>query len=564
MSIFILFLSCCFLFAAPAWSTSEPSNNTLTSIRMPINIDLNEIQTKLNDDLPVGIARIGEDYAFCILPQWFDIATVDEDFVETYQCPPQAETPASDQCVRRGSVDRGKIGIEGADSTLRVSLPIDLRLPPDSCDDEQQEPIAATFLVDITPILKPDWQLDLAIASDFQWNNKPDLKLESLVDTPFWVLIAPFAETAADPILGGATATIDKLLINPLIKAPLGQILDKTQINTVISKTVGSLIWANVEGFIEREMTSLGDGIVATTQATYQGINPANALQQPVPIYNDPEAYFTFVPQHVGFSGLNIKANELAIFLDVKGETDLHIGLQPEPHGASTVLVEPVTIAQEPDIAIILPVTITDKALLQLIATHMPDGYHSDPTQADTLAVDVTTIAFAEDLVSLQIELDYKKESGFIGFLNYFDWIDVKGSIRTSFNPAIANNEVTFSELSLESESNNRLFDELIGIANIGFISRFIASFMTLDLNEKIDPALVQANRSFDSLTLAEILGKQSSAPSGLEKLTALKAIKMTANVRSLVLKDLIARDGWLAVTVQLAGRAAITSDAVK
>ena len=201
---------------------------------IPIKVDLDEIERKLQSGIPEVLADLNHGRQVCIPAEW-----VEWDYPcfrgwKIYRCTGKTKITPDIECEITGWVRRdGKLSVKGRENKIVLSLPVHARVSAKdvggivkSATAEARATVTAEAMVGIGEDWEPYLDIDLSLA----WNQRPEMKLFNLITITCASLVEPYIarymadieqrvarEALADLNIRGVVEEVWRRLHEPLI-----------------------------------------------------------------------------------------------------------------------------------------------------------------------------------------------------------------------------------------------------------------------------------------------------------------------------------------------------------
>jgi hypothetical protein len=333
----------------------------------------------------------------------------------------------------------------------------------------------ATFFINATPGINPEWQPTLDVHSDFRWDRRPEVRLLNMIKVPIG--------SKVEPKLRAEMAKLEASIPNMLKELNLRAEVEK--------------IWSEV--------------------------------QDPILISETPQTWAVFVPTGVGFSGFDIVGQSLDTQVSFEGETRIIVGEKPQVE--KVALLPLGDMAPEPgQFSLALPIAVQEgevQTLLDAVPSDMLTFKIDEGVALQgTLKVSELDIEMhGNGGLSLMADVHYDNRSDWLKTIDIFDWFDVEGRVELAVVPALDTSTQTIyaRSLRLDSQTNSGLADTLVDVMDLPFVRDALAEHLKYDFSKELAEGISEANAAMNQSVDGEV-----HISGALEK----------AGVRDLVIKD--------------------------
>lgn len=434
------------LLVIPMPSMSYAQNEDISSITFPISIDLKKLSEIVNSEIPTRLADINErnltcyegekfNYEYPCVSNWYKLRMCKG---WTWAIPPI-------KCDITGYVDRrGPLSLSGSNDELRMSLPIHARISGEALLRETAE-ADATFFVTAVPSISENWEPDLRVEADFQWDKRPTLELFNFIDVTIGSKVEPKLRAEIDKLIEQIPTLLDNLNIREEVE----------------------ILWEEI--------------------------------QLPIQVLADPNVYFTYSPTSVGFSGITFIENRLMAVVKIDGHTSVVLGNPPTITPVALLPLQKIE-QQDAQFSLTLPTLIEENEFQAAISNRLSEGF-SVSIDENGLNGQLTATDFRISMsevsgVNITSEIVFDNRSKFLKFIDLFNWFDFSGTVSMSATPKldIQENEITIENLRVDSNTSSSLADALVDAINLPFVRGKISNLVTYNYSEDIQEALLAAN----------------------------------------------------------------------
>ncbi|WP_416906801.1 MAG: DUF4403 family protein [Polymorphobacter sp.] len=446
--------------APPRIDTALPTPALTSTLKVPVSASLDTLETRLDARLPPQLWAIDEVRQACIKAQRLTLKFLG---VEGAKITPDIA------CHITGEATRGRPRLSGEGDTLRLTLPIAVRVNARDADHVLKgETATAEALVTAAIKLgvRPDWSPEAKVDLGYEWQAEPSLKVLGIT-----ISLKDKADEALAQLL-------------PRLEAELPALLAELHARDALEG-----LWA--EAF------------------TTVSINRQN-----------PEIWLAVSPEALHLDPWQIEARTLTLPLSVSASVETVIGHRP-PDPVPTPLPPPAPPLTRDGVQLALPVTadyavlepVLEKALAKLSAKgiKLPDE-GSIKVRFGKVSLYPTT----NGRIALGVEIDARGERGLI---------DARGTLWLAGTPhnEPGSQRLTISDLEVASQTDSRGFDLLVAIADTDLFRETVAEALTQDfsndlakLEAKVRPKLADLPLGKSFRLQAEITRFQNGQVSAL------------------------------------------------
>jgi hypothetical protein len=450
---------------------------SVSKISVPLSIDLTHVQSRANAELAGRLHTISENNVHCVEAEWLKtdlpyFHTVFEIRTRTLKTKISPDL----YCDLSGHVDRrGDLVIGGSGNTLNLSLPIHASVTAKTIGIQETAKADATFFINATPGINPEWQPTLDVHSDFRWDRRPEVRLLNMIKVTIG--------SKVEPKLREEMAKLE---------ASVPAMLEELNLRAEVEK-----IWLDV--------------------------------QDPILISETPQTWAVFVPTAVGFSGFNVVGQSLDTQVFLEGETRVFVG--EKPHVEKVALMPLANTAPEAgQFSLAVPIAVQEgevQTLLDAVPSDMLTFEIDEGValQGTLKVTDLDIEMHGNGGLSLMADVHFDNRSDWLKAIDIFDWFDVEGRVQLSVVPALDENTQTIyaQSLRLDSETNSDLADILVDILDLPFVRDALAKHLKYDFSEELAEGIAEANSAMNQSVDGEV---------------HISGSLMNAGVRDLVIKD--------------------------
>ncbi|MEP3247767.1 MAG: DUF4403 family protein [Sneathiella sp.] len=471
----------------------------ISSISVPIRINLKSLEGRINSDIPQRIANINERGLVCVKAKWLvtDIPVGVEiyDIYKTRVINKTVKTIVAPEvkCDVSGWINRnGKIGLTGNGQSIHLSFPLAARVSAEAIGISETAEARATIFANITPDITSDWNVSAKVSPNMRWDQTPTLELFGIIKV-----------TIAN-------------LVEPELRSKIGEFAKK------VPQLLSGL---NIRSKIEKAWVE---------------------IQKPIQISKKPSIYLVFQPVSVGFSGISIVDNVLNAQVKISGTTSVTVGATPTTKQMQLLPLQQ-TEMNNGEFNFNLPTFASFLEIEKAANEQFPDGHNveiPDGNLKGSLHLDNLKISKADDKgkIRLSINVDYDNRSNFVRFIDIFDWFDMSGKISFNALPKIdtEKNVVHVEDLILESEASNPLLNTLAELGSLPYIRSYIESIVKYDYSSDLKAGISAANKSInvDLPSGVKVSGEIKATNLSNVKIQE-KAISLIAEARGIMKVDI-------------------------
>lgn len=437
------------VFVLTAFTAVDAEETSPSVISIPVVIDLDYLEQRINSDLPGRLATVNENNMLCVPAEWAKWDYPCFRGIKWYSCEGKTKVTPDIYCDVNGYVDRrGGISISGSGETLLFSMAVHASVTAKAVVQETAE-ADATFFVSATPRIDQDWNPTLTVESDFRWDNRPELRLFNFI----------------------------KITIGSKVEPELREKMKEfeSKIPSLISELD---IKSDVQGFW-------------------------NLIQEPIQISTDPKVFALFKPTHVGFSGLNVEGRSLKAQISIGGETSVIVG---DPPSVVPIALLPLNVEPTSDgfFSLSVPAIIKESAAQEAINKFLKEPIEIEITEGElggVLTASNMEISFkSASGIKLRSDVSYDNRSNFLAFFDVFDWFDFDGIAEFDVVPLVDadRNVVLAQSIRLDSETSSSLADTLVAVLDLPLIRDQLAKTVQYDFSGDLTEGIARANEAMN------------------------------------------------------------------
>jgi hypothetical protein len=444
--------------ANEAMPVAHPDLVSVSQISVPLSIDLAHVQSRANAELAGRLHTISENNVHCVKAKWFKTKVPKFRGLKIYSKIVKTKISPDLYCDLRGHVDRrGDLVVSGKGSTLNLSLPIHASVTAKTIGIQETAKADATFFINATPGINPEWQPTLDVHSDFRWDRRPEVRLLNMIKVTIG--------SKVEPKLREEMAKLE---------ASVPNLLKELNLRAEVEK-----IWSEV--------------------------------QDPILISETPQTWAVFVPTGVGFSGFDIVGQSLDTQVSFEGETRIFVGEKPQvekvallplgetaPEPGNFSLAVPIAV-QEGEVQMLLDAVPSD-----MLTFEIDEGV---ALQGTLQVTDLDLEMHGNGGLSLMADVHFDNRADWLKAIDIFDWFDVEGRVELSVVPALDNSTQTIyaQSLRLNSETNSGLADTLVDVMDLPFVRDALATQLNYDFSEELAEGIAEASAAMNQSIDGEV-----------------------------------------------------------
>lgn len=452
-----------------------------SSLVVPVVLSLDDVQRRLNQELPALLASIDENRDSCVPAVWGKTKWPFHIKLKL--------TPAID-CHLKGQAVRGPITLSGSGQDLVLSMPVAASLTARGRGEigrRIQE--TANGAINATAFVRADidsnWTPSATIRADYAWTNR------------IGVDILGFRITFADKVDPKLREMIDGL------QKRIPDLLAKLAIKDQAAKA-----WSKA---------------FATLQVS-----------------KNPDVWVNFTPEAIGYNGYTIAGRELRFAILAEGRTDTFLGQKPASPVATTLPAMQRDLPQ-PGLSIVVPVSADYASLAEAARSALNVG---KPQVFDIRGRGAVKATFKDVVIhqtegrrlAIGVTLDTDAS---VGFLNL---TKASGTVWFVADVKVDNQskKAKIDRLTVHSRTDSAATDLLASIVNLPMVHQALARSLSYDFSEKYKIAIKEAEKGLNRQLEADLrlAGKiddlqVDSITAGPDALVANVAIKGRVEIRT-------------------------------
>jgi hypothetical protein len=446
------------LYAIPLWlfsqSTPLPIELSKSTIILPIEANLTQLETYLNHTIPDTLSEINDIDKICVKPQYLKTKGIPKCRMDNLKISCKAQwikiqTIPEIKCDIIGWVKRdGNITISGEKNRLTFAFPIKTKITTKSHIDSTAT-AAAVIYMNAIPRIHNDWSLKLDVNSTFTWSKKPTLTLRNGIEITIQNSVETRLQKRLDKLIKKIPKRLEKLHL-------------KEKVNVAWKK-----------------------------------------IQDPIKLDKHSQTYLLFKPQVLSYSGFRIVQDILSTTLSINGETDIIIGTPPQNiKKVALGNLENIPF-QEGKFNFFLPISMTYKEIIELLNTKFKEGYTIDFTQSTLPGI----ITLSHPTIE-KTDTDTLKITAQLQYDNHTTWLsNIQGKITFEGRPKIdkKNKTIILENLTYTTKTNSEIFDSLVNIAEIKPLNLYLTHLMQFRFGKKIEKAIQKANKALKHIAQKSI-----------------------------------------------------------
>jgi len=438
-----------FLQLIPKVTFSDEAQSS--SITFLISVDLSVVEERVNKALPTRLETIHKEKELCVPTKRVKYKYPCFKGWKWYSCDGWTKVSPDIYCDIDGYVDkRGDLTINGSGETLVVSLPVRASGSAKATGVSETAKADATFFVSATPTLSENWELSVDLSSDFRWDKRPTLKILDLITVTIGSMVEPKLREKMKEIENKIISAIDELDI-------------RGRVNEV---------WLEV--------------------------------QKPIQLSLTPEAWVTFRPLGVAYSGISVSNKRLETQITVSGDARVLIG--PRPVVGEPVALLPLQHAQFEDghFNLAVPVMVKAEEIQRAINSQLENSLTIEIDEGDLqgsfTASNFQVLISEAKGIRLIAEVGYDNRSAFLRTIDVFGWFDFEGSMELEILPQIdgEKNLLLVEHLRISSETSSILADTLITVINLQVVRNIIAGIIRYDFSRELANTMEMAEKAMN------------------------------------------------------------------
>lgn len=471
----------------PVTTEREDLPSGTSSLVVPVTISLDDLQAKLNEQVPTRLHAVDEDRDACVPATWIDKCILPKLFKSG--CAQRLKTKVTPEidCHVDGAVDRGAIAVAGQGDRIAITLPVSANITVRGRGEvgkhiQESANGSVTAAATVKAEIGGDWNPTATVDADYTWNDR------------IGVDVLGFRITFASKV-------------DPKIREAIESF--KAKIPALLAKV-------DVRAMAER------------------GWRAAHAVVQ---VGSAPDIWLRIAPRSVGFDGLRIEGRNLTTNIMLTGDAATFVGERP---AAAEPL--PLPALQKslpgPGFAFSVPVTVDFPALAALAEKALKVGTRRDieVPKVGKVAVTFRTVTVhqtAARRLAVGVTLDADAPSALF---------DTRGTIWLTAAVTFDNQRkrVSLAEFDIFSSTDNAPVDLLAAILRTDPVNAILRESLEYDFTALHAAALAKAGKAMTRQLSADayVVGSVRSLDAermvvGPDALVLLLSAKGTAEVRS-------------------------------
>lgn len=432
---------------SPIKLVSRPS-----TIVIPIAVSLDDLQARINEEVPNPLATVDQKLKECIPAQYVEVCLVPKlkckylvkcRKVECAVKELRPKVTPDVSCHLKGNVTRGEIALNGEAQTLSMTMPVKIKIALQRIGGvigsetvTGAADVRASAVVDIDE----NWSPTAVVNADYSWNDRIGVD-----------------------ILGQRVTFASK--VDPKVREAIGKFQRSipAQIEALALKDRLSGAWA--KGF--------------------------SAIQ----LSDNPSTWLRFTPKSVGYSGYEVSDGAIRLTLMANGVTETFLG--PKPIDPKPTPLPKLTRNLPPaGFQFYLPVLANYNTLEEAAekALRIREEQTFDVPNVGKVKVtftDVTIYQTANGALAIGVEMNADPPN---------EWFDTNGTIWLSAVPIIDNAKrvASVGDLRIAAKTDNGAFNLLASILRLRVVNDRLKGAMRYDFNQKYAEALAKANSALN------------------------------------------------------------------
>ncbi|MGQ3355241.1 MAG: DUF4403 family protein [Phreatobacter sp.] len=425
--------------APPQTREAAPPARAVSTLVLPLDVSLDELQRRANEAAPQVVYAIDEGRNACVPGQWIDKCLVSA-FGRCRLKIKTRLTPDID-CHLNGNVSRGPIVVDGAGNALRVSAPLHARITARGRGDiGRHVQTTGTGSVDVVATVSAgidaNWRPQANLNVDYSWANR------------FGVDILGFRITFASKV-------------DPAIRE-------------------------QIAGFTSRLPAYLET--LQVRNRAEQGWQRAFFSRQ---VSSAPPISLRFTPEAIGYGGYTIQGRTLRSSILVRGAIETFLGSSP-PAAAPTPLPALTTDMPPAGFNVALPISMPFPALIGEAkkALKIGEAFKVTLGAAGEVSARFSDVQIYQTTdrrlaIGLSVEADAAN-----------DQFDAKGMIWFIASARADNNarRIVVDHLEVYSKTDNMPLDLLVSLVQVDVINARIRKAFEFDYSKKYEELIGLAN----------------------------------------------------------------------
>ena len=416
--------------------TATSQEPLISSITLPVSIDLAKVERRVNAELPTRLATIKEDNMHCVPAEWASAKVPCVKRWKLTSCVAKTKITPDIYCDVSGYVDRrGNISFNGAGETITVSFPVYAKISAKAGVSETAD-AKATFFVTAIPSINSNWKPSIEVKSDFRWDKRPQLKLFNFIKITIGSKVEPKLREKMAEFEARVPVLLDELNVRDEVEAA----------------------WLKA--------------------------------QEPIQISTSPDIYLTFTPTRIGFSEISVDGKIFRVNVVLEGKTQVRVGAKPK---ISPVALLPIETMSSDNQSFKVPIlwVVTQEELQRTIDENFQDGIVIDLNEENLIGF-FSARNFKVELsestgITLSAEVD-------------FDKLELSGTLQAEFmlKNSFEQKKLLVKDFRINIDTNNKTLDTILALVILPNIRDKIAKGIEYDYSNDLKTAIEEANKALN------------------------------------------------------------------
>jgi hypothetical protein len=429
---------------APTHDNVELTART-SSVVIPIEISLSDIQTKINAAVPSTLYSIDQSMDDCVPAQWAEFCLLPRPWGGCAQNVKTKITPGIDCHLSGSATLRGPISVGGFGTRLTLTVPVNVSITAKGRGEigkniQQTAGADANLTATLEVDIDEDWQPKVKISISNRWDDPPHV----------W-------------IFGGKISFADK--VDPKIDEIIADLRKRLH------------------------------DMLADLKLREEVQEQWNKIFEPIGLQESPGVWLSFSPQSVGYGGYEIKNGALNMTFMVMGTVNTHLGSKPKPQTPSPL---PKLLRELPtpgfDFSLALSADYSAVADQIQRALKVGNSQEFDVTGLGKIKVtfkDVSIYQSVDKALAIGLTLDAQPPNSFFA---------TKGTVWLLSQFEVDNDRklLTPTKLTVYSKTNNAPVDLLVSLVELAPINNALRGALTYDFSEKYQQLMRLATDSLN------------------------------------------------------------------